>query len=121
MHHFLLKRRRSDRSMLYTGVSIRRVIATVMLARSTFHYRPRQKNDQVLIGRMREITLARVRYGYWRIYTLLRREGWVAGHRIDRIEASRPHQSLSMDFVADQLFDGRWLQALTVVDNFRTG
>jgi putative transposase len=126
-------------------ISIRRATATVMLARSTFHYRPTQKDDQVLIGRIREIALTRVRYGYWRIYTLLRREGWVvnhkriyrlykleglnlrskrprrsraAAHRLDRIEASRPHQSWSMDFVADQLFDRRRFRALTVVDNF---
>ena len=116
-----------------------------MLARSTFHYRPTHKDDQVLIGRIREIALTRVRYGYWRIYTLLRREGWVvnhkriyrlykleglnlrskrprrsraAAHRLDRPSLSGPHQLWSMDFVADQLFDGRRFRALTIVDNF---
>ena len=99
----------------------------------------------ILISRIREIALTRVRYGYWRIYTLLRREGWgvnhkriyrlykleglnlrskrprknrVGAHRLDRVEFVRPHQSWSMDFVADQLFDGRRFRALTIVDNF---
>lgn len=116
-----------------------------MLARSTFNYKGKPSDDAVLIARIREIALTRVRYGYWRIYILLRREGWLvnhkrvyrlyklqglnlrskrprrnraAAHRLDRIAPSHPHQSWSMDFVADQLFDGRRFRALTVVDNF---
>jgi putative transposase len=30
---------------------------------------------------MREIADIRIRYGYWRIYTLLRREGWKDNHK----------------------------------------
>lgn len=124
---------------------MRRATALVLLARSTFAYKRRPSDDAVLIARIREIALTRVRYGYWRIYTLLRREGWVvnhkrvyrlykleglnlrskrprrnraAAHRLDRVAPSNPHQSWSMDFVADQLFDGRRFRALTVVDNF---
>jgi putative transposase len=115
------------------------------LARSTFHYKPQPRTDEALLARIREIALTRVRYGYWRIYTLLRREGWpvnhkrvyrlykleglnlrskrprrnrAAAHRLERIEETRPHQAWSMDFVADALFDGRRFRALTVVDNF---
>jgi putative transposase len=132
----------------------------VVLARSTFNYKPRPRSDEALLARIREITLTRVRYGYWRIYTLLRREGWpvnhkrvyrlykleglnlrskrprrnrprrnrprrnrprrnrAAAHRLERIEETRPHQTWSMDFVADALFDGRRFRALTVVDNY---
>lgn len=87
----------------------------------------------------------RVRYGHWRIYTLLRREGWkdnhkrvyrvyreeglnlrskrprrnkAAAHRLERPENTSLHQCWSMDFVSDQLFDGRKFRALTIVDNF---
>lgn len=94
---------------------------------------------------MREIADIRIRYGYWRIYTLLRREGWkdnhkrvyrvyceeglnlrskrprrnrTASHRLERPQLSNIHQSWSMDFVADQLFDGRKIRALTIVDNY---
>jgi len=31
--------------------------------------------------RIREIAEARVRYGYYRIYILLRREGWAVSHK----------------------------------------
>ena len=118
----------------------------VVLARSTFSYQPVDKSlDQLLAGRITDIAHARVRYGFWRIYILLRREGWVVNHkrvyrlykqlglnlrskrprrnragahRLDRMEPHTPHQSWSMDFVADQLFDGRRFRALTIVDNF---
>jgi putative transposase len=93
---------------------------------------------------MREIAITRVRYGYWRIYILLRREGWADNHkRVYRIyreeglnlRSKRPrrhkssthrlerpsdvglHQVWSMDFVSDALFDGSRFRALTIVDN----
>ena len=93
---------------------------------------------------MREIANTRIRFGFWRIYILLRREGWRVNHkriyrlykaeglnlrtkrprrrkaaanRMDRIVLTGPNQSWSMDFVSDALFDGRKFRALTVVDN----
>ncbi len=56
-------------------ISARRACRVVLLARSTFHYRPRPRCDEAPLARIREIALTRVRYGYWRIYTLLHREG----------------------------------------------
>jgi len=38
--------------------------------------------------------------------------------RLERLPLGRLHQSWSMDFVADNLFDGRKIRALTIVDNF---
>ena len=39
------------------------------------------RNDQAMLrGRIRELAAARVRYGYVRIYILLRREGWKITH-----------------------------------------
>src|SRR3954469_24584236 len=38
--------------------------------------------------------------------------------REDRAPASGPNQVWAMDFVHDQLFDGRKIQVLTVVDTF---
>lgn len=124
---------------------MRRACRVVSLARSTFRYTPRPSTDEAIIARIREIAMTRVRYGYWRIYTLLRREGWpvnhkriyrlykleglnlrskrprrnrAGAHRLERVTARRPHESWSMDFVADALFDGQRFRALTVVDNF---
>lgn len=86
-----------------------------------------------------------MRYRIWRIYTLLRREGWdvhhnriyrlyrleglnllsnrpkrnrAAAHRMDRVVLTDSHQSWDMDFVADKHFDGRCFRAWPVVDNF---
>ncbi|TGE11522.1 transposase [Hymenobacter elongatus] len=95
--------------------------------------------------RLRELAQVRVRYGSQRLYVLLRREGWpdnhkrvhrlycleglnlrskrprrnrAAAHRLARLQLGHLHQSWSMDFVADNLFDGRKIRALTIVDNF---
>lgn len=93
--------------------------------------------------RMKEIAATRVRYGFWRIYILLRREGFMDNHkRVYRVyceeglnlrskrsrcaahrqpvlgNASSLHECWSMDFVTDQLYDGSRFRALTVVDNY---
>jgi putative transposase len=95
--------------------------------------------------RVRELAQARVRFGYRRILLLLQREGWEVGknrlyrvyceeglalrrkrpwrhvsavHRAVREPASRANEIWSMDFVADELADGRRFRALTVVDLF---
>lgn len=127
-------------------VSLLRACALMLLAKSLWYYKPKEDPlNEVLTARIREIAYTRVRYGYWRIYAVLRRENWevnhkrvyrlyklaglnlrskrprrsrAAAHRLDRIEEIRPHQCWSMDFVSDQLLDGRCFRALTVVDNF---
>jgi putative transposase len=95
--------------------------------------------------RIREIAQARPRFGYLRIHTLLRREGWTINkkrvHRLYRLDglqlrtrmrrrkhmclhrgpapqAQSAHERWSMDFVHDQLFDGRPFRVLTVVDQW---
>ena len=42
----------------------------------------------------------------------------MAAHRMERPDLNNLHQCWSMDFVADQLFDGRKFRVLTLVDNF---
>lgn len=95
--------------------------------------------------RIKKIATARVRDGYFRIYTLLRREGWVvnhkwvyrlyreeglsmwvkrprrhvsAAHRQARVEARVWNACWSIVFLSDALFDGQRLRVLTVVDNY---
>ena len=112
--------------------------------RSTQRYRSCRQDDRGLALRLKELALARPRFGYRRLHVLLQREGWAVNHkRIYRLycEAelwvrikrrrkraaairgpapvpSAPGQCWSMDFVTDRLLDGRAFQALTVVDNF---
>ena len=93
--------------------------------------------------RMREIATVRVRYGYRKILVLLRREDWLVGktrvsrlyreeglalrrtvprrrrvavERRERPKATGPNPVWSLDFVADQLADGRRFRAWTVMD-----
>ena len=95
--------------------------------------------------RIRELALARPRFGYNRIHILLRREGWRVNlkrvRRLYRLEGlqvrlrvrKRRHRALhrgpvpfptglsqrwSMDVVHDQLADGRTFRVLTVVDQW---
>ena len=109
-------------------------------------YKPSRAPDQsVLRLRIRELAMARPRFGYQRIHILLRREGWKVNkkrvRRLYRLEGlqvrmrmrRRKHMALhrgpapaptglqqrwSMDFVHDQLFDGRPFRVLTVVDQW---
>ena len=93
--------------------------------------------------RIREIAQTRVRYGYRKILVLLNREGWKVGktlvqrlyqeeglvlkhrpkrrrraaeRRPERVRTTEANQAWSLDFVADQLTDGRRFRALTIVD-----
>jgi putative transposase len=86
-----------------------------------------------------------VRYGYRRVHTLLRREGFAINQkktrriyrelglqlrnktpkrrvkaklRDDRRAATRPNETWAMDFVHDQLATGKKIRVLTVVDTF---
>jgi len=124
-------------------ISIRRACGAYPLDRSTYHYRCRRPDQAPLRQRIREIAKTRVRYGYRRVHVLLRREGWAINHkrtrrlyreeglqlrnknpkrkvaaklRDDRVMATAPNECWAMDFMADQLFDGRKLRVLTIVD-----
>lgn len=57
-------------------VGVRRACALVRQSRTGWYYVAKDKDDAPLLRRMEEIDAARVRYGFWRIYVLLRREGW---------------------------------------------
>ena len=52
----------------------------IMLDRSGFYCHNKKRDDSVLIMRMRETAKTRVRYGFWRIFTLLRRVGFKDNH-----------------------------------------
>ena len=94
--------------------------------------------------RLKELAGVRIGYGYRRLHVLLQREEWSVNHkrvyRLYRKEGlalrKRPprrrvacvkreikpsavakNDCWSMDFVSDQLFDGRRLRVLTLVDN----
>ena len=126
-------------------VSIRRACRAVPACRASYHYRTKRADQSILRKRIREIAETRVRYGYRRIHVLLRREGWPVNVKLvnrlyremslqlrnkspkrkvkaklreDRQEPIRRNDVWAMDFVHDQLFDGRKARVLTMVDAF---
>jgi putative transposase len=139
------KREMVDHVRAAWRVSIRRACRAVPVDRSTYHYRSKRAGQAALSKRIKEIAETRVRYGYRRVHVLLRREGWTvnvkrvcrlyreqglqlrnkapkrrvkAKLRDDRHPAIAANQVWAMDFVHDQLFDGRKIRVLTIVDTF---
>lgn len=125
-------------------MAVRRVCRVLELRHSVFYYRHHRREDRPLRKRIKELAAKRIRYGMWRIYTLLRREGWTdnrklvhriykeeglnlcskrprrrksGAHRLERLQEVGLYECWSMDFVSDALFDGRKFRALTIVDN----
>jgi putative transposase len=114
------------------------------LSRAAWYKRSVAKDQSALRQRIRDIAHRRPRFGYERIHVTLRREGWPVNkkrvRRLYRLEGlqlrtrmrrrkhmclhrgvvpqARTHERWSMDFVHDQLFDGRPFRMLTVVDQF---
>jgi len=135
------KRKLVDEVRSEWQVSIRRACEALEFDRSTYHYKSRRSGQAALEQRIKEICHVRVRYGYRRIHTVLRREDWHHGQnktrrvyrelglqlrnktpkrrvkaklREDRRPATRSNETWAMDFVHDQLATGRKLRVLTV-------
>jgi putative transposase len=127
------------------GVSIRRACKVLPVDTSTYHYKSHRTDPAMLKKRIRDICETHVRYGYRRVYYILRRDGWPvnlkkvyrlyrelglqlrnktpkrrvkAKLREDRTTAVHSNDVWAMDFVHDQLATGRKLRILTVVDTF---
>lgn len=62
-------------------VSERRGCRVLQSNRSGHRYRAIRHDQAVLRRRIREIAAARIRYGYFRIYIVLRREGLKINHK----------------------------------------
>ncbi len=126
-------------------VSERRACEVSTLCRHTMRYESARDPQNGLRIRLKDLAAARVRYGYRRLHVLLRREGWEINHkrvyriylqeglnlrvkrprrrvavrnRQERPSAASCNENWSMDFMSDQLADGRWIRVLTIVDNF---
>jgi putative transposase len=126
------------------STSERRACRVVGVGRSTQRYRGRRKQPAALVKRLRELAAERPRFGYRRLYVMLRREGFAINHkRVYRLyradglavrrrirrrraaararvvfaAATRRNERWAMDFVSDALFNGRKFRALTVMDH----
>jgi putative transposase len=63
--------------MTLFGCSQRNALRVVKMSASTYLYKPVKNDDQALTMRIKDITAARVQYGYRRVHVLLRREGYL--------------------------------------------
>ncbi len=124
-------------------VNVRRTCRLAGFSKSGWYKRSTAREQSALRLRIREIEHARPRFGYPRIHVMLRREGWRVNrkrvyrwyrleglqlrvrmrrrkhmyvHRGAAPRATRTNERWSMDFVHDQLIDGRPIRMLTVVD-----
>lgn len=125
-------------------ISVQRACRCVTLAKSMYYYKHHRRDESLLTMRIKEIAQTRIRYGFERIFVLLRREGFrdnhkrvyriykahglnlrtkrprrnrSSAHRLPRLERPAINKVWSMDFVQDSLFNGERFRVLTVVDN----
>ena len=124
-------------------MSERRACRLVGADRTSVRYQATRPDDDALRERLKALTQERRRFGYRRLHVLLRREGQVVnrkkvqrlyreerlmvrrrGGRKRAIGTRRPietplaaNQRWSLDFVSDQITDGRRFRILTVIDN----
>ncbi|WP_456816428.1 IS3 family transposase [Bradyrhizobium sp. USDA 4508] len=125
------------------GLSERRACTIVDADRRMVRYRSCRPPDTDLRARLRDLAHARRRFGYRRLFVLLRREGEPSGinriHRIYREEGltvrkrrarrkamgcrapilveAKPNARWSLDFVHDQFANGRRFRILNIVDD----
>ncbi|MFM2335372.1 MAG: hypothetical protein RIS91_1375 [Bacteroidota bacterium] len=68
----------------------------VLLARFMFFYKHHRRDETALKMRIREIASTRIRYGFKRIFTLPRREGFTDNHKrvYGRNAEHKPYSSL---------------------------
>ena len=125
------------------GLSERRACNIVAIDRTTVRFTPKRPADRELRERLRELANARRRFGYRRLFILLRQEGERSGknriYRLYREEGltvrkrrarrravgtrapivvePRPNARWSLDFVHDQFACGRRFRVLNIVDD----
>lgn len=130
------------------AVSERRACEVVEQPRSTQRYEPQEADDEgALVARMLELVRTHPRFGYRRIWALLRREGFAVNRKrvyrlwrreglkvprrqwkkrrlgtsangCQRQRSERKNHVWAWDFVHDRTSDGRALKWLTIVDEY---
>ncbi len=125
------------------GMSERRACRVIGADRASVRYQATRPDDGSLRERLKALAQERRRFGYRRLHVLLRREGQAVNrkrvqriYREERLTVRRrggrkramgtrrpieapllPNQRWSLDFVSDQMTDGRRFRILTVIDN----
>lgn len=138
----IAQRREAVRFLEGYGVSVQRACVLVQLHRSTLHYQPRSGVDDRLPATIATLAQKHPRYGYRRVWAVLRRTRTVNRKRVHRLwkqarlqvqrpkrRRSRPERPAALaaafpnhiwayDFLEDRDAQGTVLRILTVMDEF---
>lgn len=135
------QQRAAVEALCEVGVSQRRAVQEIGIARSTHRHLSERQDDSELRSKIIDLAALRRRFGYRRITWMLQQDGNAINHkRVYRIyteeglqvrkrrrkkvrlfrkplePATRPNERWSMDFVSDSLANGRRYRTLNVVD-----
>lgn len=124
-------------------MSLRNACALFGLSRRTYYYESHSRDDGALKEALLQLAKQYPRYGYWKLYHLLRAKDWQVNHkkvyrlyhllglkmrrktkkRLPRIRqpltiAPVPNHCWSMDFMSDSLQSGRRFRTFNVIDDF---
>ena len=124
-------------------MSERRACGLIGVARSSGRYQAKGEGDAELRAALRELALERPRFGYRRLWVMLRRQGWGVNrkrvYRVYRAEGlavrrrkrkrgaairgplarpTRPDEMWTMDFTHDALTSGRKFRTLNLMDGY---
>ena len=140
-----LVRREEVAYLTARGLSCRRACVLLSVARSTMNYElQRPQRDEQLLAQIRRLASEHPRYGYLRVWALLRRAGQRVNHkRVYRLwrahglslrrrqrqrrrgpqlarppVATRANEVWAYDFVHDRCANGQKLKCLAVVDEY---
>ncbi len=125
------------------AMSQRRACRLARLSRKAAAYQPSRRADEPLKTRLKELGEQYPRYGYLMLHAMLKREGLVINRkrtyriyceeglqvrtkrrkklvrpRIPMAVPTRPNERWSLDFVHDQLADGRRIRVLNIIDDY---
>ena len=139
----IAEQRDAVRFLATKGISVRRACLLTQLQRATFHYQARSRPDEeAILADITELAQQHPRYGYRRVWALLRRKRIINRKRVHRLwkrtrlqvkrpvrrrarrnrpppqSASYPNHVWAYDFVEDYALDGSTLRILTVMDEF---
>jgi len=126
------------------GQSLRKICVLLGLSCASWHYKPKPYTKDLISKRLRELADERKRWGYRRLHYLLQREGFQINHkRTERLyreenlmlrvkrrrkmaadtrvappKPERRNQCWAMDFMSDNLYNGRRFRVLNVLDSY---
>jgi putative transposase len=139
----IAEQRDAVRFLAAKGISVRRACLLAQLERATFRYQARSRPDeQAVLATITALAQQHPRYGYRRVWALLRRKRTINRKRVHRLwkrarlqvkrtvrrrarrnrpapqSAAYPNHVWAYDFVEDYALDGSTLRILTVMDEF---